>query len=135
MALHIILTENGEIPEWREETSISFNGGAADYWYLYEPMIKALEKETGELLDLYDDAEFFDGNLLILKRFIEQEITKLNSRAEEEWVVNTGIQFQPDHRELYETLNKRDLIEKLQKLMRMINRAVDEDEGIVSIGD
>src|SRR6266567_574246 len=63
MGLDIVLTSNGQVPEYNPDNSISFEGGAADYWYLWPTMIKEIKNETGELIDLYDDAEFTGDNL------------------------------------------------------------------------
>src|SRR6266567_8502082 len=74
MGLDIVLTSNGQVPEYNPDNSISFEGGAADYWYLWPTMIKEIKNETGELIDLYDDAEFTGDNLDKIEKIISGQV-------------------------------------------------------------
>ena len=51
MSLCIVLTVNGEPPEYIPETSISFDEHPADYCYLWPTLIREIKDRTGELID------------------------------------------------------------------------------------
>lgn len=135
MALDIVLTVNGKAPEYNPETSISFESGAADYWYLWPTMIKEIKSKTGELIDLYDKAEFSGDNLDKVEKIVLNHLEQLKTINETEWEVHTGTELQPVKREKYKILNKQELEEKLHCLLRIVQLAKQSNEKVICIGD
>lgn len=133
MALDIIITVNRVIPEFDEEKSISFNDDA-DYWYLY-PVFEKLKKDTGEMIDLYDDAEFSNGSLQKLRNLILTEINNLKEMKNKECLIHTGTQTFPEKKEIYKELNKNHLTQKLKKWLDIVDLAIKSNEKIICIGD
>lgn len=76
MALNINITINGKISYNDQYASISFEDDA-DYWYLWDALIQKVKSETGQLIDLYDDAIFAGNNLIKLRDAIYTELGKL----------------------------------------------------------
>jgi hypothetical protein len=135
MALDIVLTVGGQTPRYNSETSISFEGGAADYWYLWPTMIKEIQNKTGELIDLYDDAEFSGDNLEKVAEIVLNQLEKLKQKKDKEWEVHTGAELQPIKKEIYRTLIKKDLEDKLQRLLIIVQQAKQDNEKVICIGD
>ena len=134
MALDIILSANRQVPEWNADASVSFGAGA-DYWFLWPTLIKEIKDATGELIDLYGDAEFFGDNLKKVERLIIKQIHELKNKKEDKWEVHTGTEFQPVKKEIYRTLVKKDLEDKLEKFLLIVRQAIEKDEKIICIGD
>ena len=135
MSLNIVLSKNGEAPEWNGDTSISFSGGSADYWYLWSTLIKEIRNETGQLIDLYDDAEFSGDNLNKVERLIIKQIQELKDEKEEKWEIHIGTEFGHIKKEIYKTLVKEELISKLEKFLAIIQQAKENNEKVICIGD
>ena len=135
MALDIVLTINGQAPKHNPETSISFEGGAADYWYLWPTMISEINNKTGELIDLYDNAEFSGDNLDKVERIVLHQLEELRKKKDKEWSVHTGTELQPIKKEIYRTLIKKDLENKLQHLLTIVRQARQTNEKVICIGD
>ena len=135
MALNIVLTVNGQAPEYNRDTSISFEGGDADYWYLWPTMIKQIKDQTGELIDLYDDAEFSGESLVKVERIILNELDYLQKKKEKRWDVHVGTQLQPTKKEIFKTLVKMDLEAKLQRFLMIVQQARVKNEKVVCLGD
>ena len=135
MALNLVLSENHKAPIWREQTSIVFEDEGADYWFLYGSMIEEIKQHTGEVLDLYDDAHFSGQKLAQLNRIVLKTVAKIQTVPEQEWQVHLGTQTQPEHKELYRTLTKKYLLQKLNKFAFMIDLAMKKGEMIIGIGD
>ena len=134
MALDITITVNGKAPKNSKEQSISFEGGDADYWHLY-PLFEKLAKETGEMIDLYADSEFSNGSLLKLRQLLVNEIDRVKAQKEKQWSVYTGTQLQPEKKEIFKVLTRKDFIQKLEKWVSMIDIAIKTNEKIICIGD
>lgn len=135
MALDIVLTVNGQAPDYNLKTSIFFEGGAADYWYLWPKMIKEIKNKTEQLIDLYDDAEFSGDELGKVERIVLNQLEELKHKKDKNWEVHTGTELQPKKREIYKTLTKKDLEEKLQFLLKIVRLAKQTNEKILCIGD
>jgi hypothetical protein len=135
MALDIVLTVNGQVPQYDPETSISFEGGAADYWYLWPTMINEIKNKTGELIDLYDDAESSGDNLDKIETIVLHQLDELRKKKDKEWNVHIGTELQPIKKEIYRTLVKKDLEEKLQRLLTIVKQAKQKNEKVICIGD
>ena len=134
MAADIILGKHRNGSRQNDNLKVSF-GDNADYWYLWSGMIKEIENETGELIDLYADAEFAGENLKKLESVIAKTISQLESKIESEWNVHVGTEFGIEKKELFQALNKKELIKKLKTLIMMIEVAGKTNDTIISIGD
>lgn len=135
MALDIVLTVNGEAPEWTAETSISLEDLKADYAYLCHTLIENLKNKTGQLLDPYDNAQFSGKNLHILNELIREELEDVQRLTQNERQIHVGTQLSPTKKELYDTLHKNDLVAKLTKFLKMTDLAIANNEKIVCMGD
>jgi hypothetical protein len=133
VAVDIVLSVNGKAPVWREETSIRLSDDA-DYWYLWPRMINDLKNQTGELIDLYDGAEFSGQNLDILETLVGKQLLDLSSK-EEEWEVHVGTQTHLVKKEIYKKLIKRELQLKLAKLLFIVGLAKEQSEMVICLGD
>jgi hypothetical protein len=129
MPLDIVLSKNGKAPAFDEQTSICFDN-KADYWYLWPTMIQEIKNQTGELLDLYDDAKFLGDDLPKLEIILINQIKALQERKEKAWTVLIDNGFGP-----FETLVKKDLENKLEKFIYMVRLAKERNEKIICLGD
>jgi hypothetical protein len=135
MALTIMLTVNGQKAKIHSGPSVSFDGNDADYWYLWSTMIKEIENKTGELIDLYDDAEFSGENLHELEAIVAKHVANLKNKKETEWDVHTGTALLPVKKEIYKTLSKKDLEAKLKAFLAIVRQAIAKNEKVICIGD
>ena len=135
MALDIVLSIGGKARQWNDDTSISFEGGEADYWYLWPTLIAEVKKATGQLIDLYDDAMFSGDDLDRVEGLTLIALQQLASIKNERWQVHTGTQTHPVREEIYRTLVKKDLRQKLEKLVSMLRLAKERGEKVICIGD
>ncbi|WP_028982082.1 hypothetical protein [Sporocytophaga myxococcoides] len=135
MSLVIVLSVGGRAPIFNPETSISLKGGDADYWYLWPTMIKEIKEETGELIDLYDDAEFSGDNLPKVEEIVIRQLEKLKQKKEKEWQVHIGTQIEPVKQEIFKSLIKKDLERKLRHFLKIMEQARLTNEKVICIGD
>ncbi|UUC45187.1 hypothetical protein [Flavobacterium cerinum] len=135
MAISILLTTNKTITKHNEHRSFYFEDSGADYWYLWPTMIKEINNKTGELIDLYQDAEFSGSHLTIFKTTVAKHLAVINSKKEKSWEVYIGTQMHPVKQDIYKTLVKKEIAEKLEKLLQMIDLAIKSEEKIICIGD
>jgi len=135
MPLDIVLSVNSEAAIWNEHTSISFGGNDADYSFLWPTMIQEIKNQTGELLDLYDDAEFSGDDLPKLESIIIRYIEYLRGRKEAIWDVSIGTQLGPVKNEIFRPLVKTDLVNKLEKFLHTVRLAKERKEKIICLGD
>ena len=103
MAVDIILSANRRVSEWNADTCVSFRSDA-DYCFLWPTLIKEIKDATGELIDLYGDAEFFGEDLNKVESLIIKQIDELKDRKEDKWEVHTATELQPVKRKIYKTL-------------------------------
>src|SRR5262245_26554780 len=96
--------------------------GYGAYCYLY-PAFERLAKESGQMIDLYDDARFRDEDLEALCRML-QRISKELAGQPQEWDQRTGEQVHPVRRVLTERVKKRDIEALIQSLQEMTTNAI-----------
>ena len=135
MALDIFITLNGKVPKWNEATSLSFDSESADYWYLWSTMLKEIKDQTGEMLDLYEDAELSGENLTKVERILLKQLKELKAMKEKQWEVHTGTEIIPIQREVYKTLIKKDLVGKLERFLVIVQLAIEKKEKVMCTGD
>jgi K+ transporter len=134
MAVDIVLSVNGKMPKFNPETSILFEDDA-DYWYLWSSMIKEIKTATGELIDLYGNAEFFGNNLSKVEKIVFNQLEELKQIKETQWEVCVGTQTKPIKKEIFKTLIKKDIEEKLQRFLSIIRQAKQTGEKVICCGD
>ncbi len=134
MSLGIVLTEKGKVPIWNDETSVSFHEEQY-YWYLYPTLIKQIQNQTGKVIDLYDDAEFEGGSLLILEKIVINQLIILEQIKEKSWEVHVGTQTYPEKKQIFETVKRTTTIELLEKLLHIVRLAIKQNEKIICLGD
>src|SRR5579872_5530136 len=134
MAVDIVVTVNGQIPRYDLQNSISFNDDA-DYWFLWPTMIKEIEDRTGQLIDLYGDAKFSGDFLGQVEKILLRHLEELNQRSDPQWEVHVGTQTEPVKKEIYKTLIKKDLEEKLQRFASFLRYAAQANEKVICLGD
>ncbi len=103
------------------------------YWFLY-PLIKKLQSETGQYIDLYGDALFTGASLSALERMIVEAIGLVQAKPAT-WQVHTGTQLRPEHKEFYADVEKDRFIALLQKWQQIIERAKEISKPVVCFGD
>jgi len=133
MALDIVVTENGKVGKYDQQGSIAFEDDA-DYWYL-QPMIKEIENRTGQLIDLYGEAKFGGDFLEQVEKIVLDHLDRLKQRREKQWEVHVGTQLHPTRKDLFKTLIKKDLEEKLHRFIAMLRQAKRTNEHVVCLGD
>jgi len=90
--------------------------------------------QTGTGIDHYDDAYVSGDDLKVLE---EQVVLALAQAAQQpdvwdEWV---GFETGPRRADLYEKIERRDLLAELQTLRRLIQRAASQDKVLMFFGD
>jgi dGTP triphosphohydrolase len=138
MGLNIILSNHEQAPERAaldSKNSISFEGGGADYWYLWPTMIQEIENKTGKLMDLYDDIEFSGEDLEKLEKIVLKQIEELKHKKEGEWEVSVGTQLQPVKKEILRIVIKQEIVNKLKKFLSIILKAKKTNAKVLCIGD
>ena len=135
MAITIVLSENYQVVQYNEATSLYFEDESADYVYLRNSLFKAIFNETGKLIDLYDN-EIFEGKELDkIKKLVEFQLFEISNMQVKKFKIHIHTQLHPKKEEIYKTLRKKDLEKKLQKLLLIIRLAMENNEKIVCLGD
>jgi hypothetical protein len=98
------------------------------YWYLY-PAFDRLAKESGQMIDLYDDARFRDKDLETLARTLQLISNELPGQPEE-WDQVTGEQTYPVRRVLTDRVGKQDVAALIDRLQHMVTNAI-KGRGVI----
>ena len=103
------------------------------YWYLH-PLFEDLQRQTGQYINLYGNAEFTGTNI---KAFIEmlQRAKGLISLQANNWDVHIGTQTEPEKRKLFSAVDKRKFFDLIRQLEKIAEAAETTDCRIVCIGD
>lgn len=136
MAVDIVLTINGKVPEYNENTSIGFDDSdpMGDYCFL-QSFFEKIRIRTSITIDLYDNFVFEGNNLLKLKEELIFEINRLKKDSNLEWSVHTGTQVYPVRKEIYKPVIKKELIAKLEKWLKINDLAIKNKEKLIGVGD
>lgn len=62
--------------------------------------ILKVRRKTREMIDLYDDCVFENGNLVKLKTELIIKINELRAKSKNKWDIHTGTQVHPVKRNL-----------------------------------
>ena len=103
------------------------------YWFLH-PLFERLRSETGQYIDLYGDASFSGTSLSALERMVV-DATMLVQAQPATWQVHTGTQMSPEHKELYENVQKDRFLALLANWKEIIARAKKIGKPVVCFGD
>jgi len=104
------------------------------YTHIYEDLLE-LEKLTNQKIGLYNDSEFRSDNLPVLKYFLIQLIDKTNIVEKDSWQVLIGTEYGLVVREIYETIQKSQLLTELKKFLVLVDTAIENNEYIICSGD
>lgn len=104
------------------------------YYCFLHPLLERLATETGQYIDLYDDASFVGENLSALERMVT-EARKLIQAQPSTWEVHTGTQLTPEHKELYTEVSRTRFLALLDDWERIIVRAKEIGRPVVCFGD
>jgi hypothetical protein len=124
-----------------DEPVVQFNdeedGGY--YWYLY-PVFTEIVEKTGQMIDLYGDAEFRGEHLQELRRALEEARWDAEKQPDQ-WTVYVGTACMPNATppmppfEVYKDVERTKLIQLLDSLLALIDRATQNDRTLILIGD
>ncbi|MCA8987159.1 MAG: hypothetical protein KDA78_05940 [Planctomycetaceae bacterium] len=102
------------------------------YWFLY-PYFEETYRKVGQMVDLYDNAEFFAEELLAFFLVLEKAEGDVRSRGDQ-WDVTLGYQGE-DRTTIVSLLMKSDALDRIGALKQMLNHAYNIDSRVVCLGD
>jgi hypothetical protein len=107
-----------------------------EYYEVLSPSFKAIHRETGKLIDLYDWKEFKGNELDVVAREFDAKKTEVEAMTRPV-VVDLGQQHNPDGTkvDLIYRLSPSDIALKLQKSLELIGIARAEAKVFVCKGD
>jgi hypothetical protein len=106
------------------------------YWFLYS-FFEDLEKQTGQMIDLYEGAFFNEANLDLLHKTIQQVKNQISQKPDF-WKEFIGTIIHPGERKVekrYSTVHKKKLESILAKLENAVIEAKEKRIGILFFGD
>jgi hypothetical protein len=102
------------------------------YWFL-EPIFAKIRETTGQYIDLYGEADFYEGALLALQDALE-EAHDLVSSQPDHWDVIVGRYIDPDEN-IYCPVKKQEFVALLQRFEDAIRNALLHQQHLVFLGD
>jgi len=105
----------------------------AYYWFLY-PLFEEFQKSSGILIDLYDGARFESYNLQGIKKLFN-EGEGLVSEQSDRFEVHVGSQVEPEEKELFETVDKKEFLYFLSELRSAIELSESSGKPLIFFGD
>ena len=135
MALDAYLQEDKNFPKTRENCFISFEDDGY-YWFLFE-FFKDLANQTGQMIDLYNDAFFEDRNLDLLNQTIQRAKTEILNKPEawEEFIGTIVHKGEGKAEKRFSVVHKKELEIILAKLEKAIIKAKARNLGLFFFGD
>ena len=103
------------------------------YWFLH-PLFTQLAEKTGQYIDLYGFAYFEPPHLGPLQEMLTQAHQQVESQPET-WRVSVGFQTHPEHKEVFEEVNRATFLEVLHQWDSLVKLAQQQSLGIVCEGD
>jgi hypothetical protein len=113
------------------------NGGY--YWFLY-PLFEQLAEKTGQMIDLYGDAEFRGDALQSLRQTLH-EACRLVGDQPAQWSVFVGTQTMPNApkppppRDIFKDVERSKLLALLDLMLTIVDRASSSGMAVVCFGD
>ncbi|MFX1238044.1 MAG: hypothetical protein ACFE8P_10035, partial [Promethearchaeota archaeon] len=105
------------------------------YWYLV-PYFEKITEETGQWIELYEIAVFFQDDLDSLSKGLNEAKDSINDKPNE-WKVSVGIQIHPGNKkkELFYLGNKEKMLEIIDKLLQITKEAKEQNLYLIFFGD
>ncbi len=130
MSLDIFIGENRKDPNITHLISID----EVFYWELY-PVFKDVSNKTGELIDLYDDANFNLKSQVTLKHHLEQKLNQIYQQ-EATWNVITGWRAINNKKvKIERVIEKRNIVNLIKTFISSIEDAMKQKKNIIFLGD
>jgi len=113
------------------------NGGY--YWFLY-PLLEQLATQTGQMIDLYGDAEFRGDDLPVLRQTLV-EACRLVADQPVRWSVYVGTSSMPNATPpvppwpVFKEVERSKFIKLLDTLIAIVDRAISAGVAVVCKGD
>ena len=103
------------------------------YWYLF-PFFVEIHKETGQMIDLYGDADFHGEALpkLLLKINAVREQVLLQPEC---WKVETGEEQGLVPRKIYADVARSTFVSRLDSFCALIEEGITSNQHLIFIGD
>ncbi len=137
MAIGIYIQKDASIPQSFDDCFLQLDGDDGYYWFLYS-FFENLAKQTGQMIDLSDDAFFNGVNLDLLNQTIQQAKSQI-SQQPNVWEEFIGTIIHKEHRtrveKLYSTVHKKKLESILAKLENAVVEAKEKGLGVFFFGD
>jgi hypothetical protein len=102
------------------------------YWFL-EPVFRSIAEQTGQYIDLYSNADFYEGGLLALQDGLEVAHQMVNDQAAR-WDVIIGT-YADSGESIYCPVKKQDFLELLQRFEDAVLKAILHRQHLVFFGD
>lgn len=103
------------------------------YWFLY-PYFESLHDQTGQMIDLYADAEFKRNDRNTLLALIKQAEDVVR-RQPDQWLFCTGRRTDKDPGPVFQLLRRQDLLDLLSSLHDLTVAAISRGLEIHARGD
>ncbi len=137
MAIGIYIQKDTSIPQLFDNCFLQLDGDDGYYWFLYS-FFESLAKQTGQMIDLSDDAFFHGVNLDLLNQTIQQARNQISHKLDV-WEEFIGTILHKENRtrveKLYSTVHKKKFEFILAKLENAIAEAKAKGMGIFFFGD
>jgi len=118
----------------RTQTDLAISLNDDGYYSFLRPLFERLREECGKTIDPYADATFTRDDFPRLRRLLDEAVVTAGQQPKA-WKVHAGTQVRPTRKELYQTLQRDDLIKIISTLRNMVDVA-DELGGVLEcIGD
>ena len=103
------------------------------YWFLH-PFFERLAADTGQYIDLYDHASFSEQDVVALEQMLLTVRAHVESQPQT-WEVSIGTQVTPDIKEVYETVQRKQLLKLITRFQQVVTRAKELGRPVVCLGD
>jgi hypothetical protein len=141
MSLEIELAGSQPDPFSAAEYMVSLDGdeNSGYYWFL-RPLLEQLAEKTGQMIDLYEDAEFRGDELPVLRQTLV-EARRLVADQPVRWSVYVGTSSMPNATppvppwEVFKEVERSKFIKVLDTLIAIVDRAISAGVAVVCRGD
>ena len=119
----------------------SFFFGFMDGYYAFlHPLFKELAENTGEMIDLWDDAIFKGNDLVELRNTVDAALALVKGQPPEfevlsAWSPQYDERGQFSWKEEYTEVSRDEFISLLDNFKELVNHAIEKGEYVVCLGD
>ena len=131
MPINIELFQPKTSPPKMAAQTLTLGGGL--YWHLF-PYFEKLATQCGQMIELYDDANFSSESLGLLDGILSQVLQDLKQQPDR-WDQKTGTQVHPVPKVLAESISKQDVSSFVCSLRSLITKAIEVRGVITFTGD